>query len=92
MAQILIRECYECGLGYYKPWYEPMWLGKKNWHQAHDAYHGNSQRDYGRQLERQRILELLKKHHKQTKAGNTNLARKYEAAVLACIALIEGDS
>ncbi len=42
--------------------------------------------------ERERIIELLKAHHKETKAGNTELSRKYEAAVLACIALIKGEN
>lgn len=62
MSQKLINECSECGLGYYKPWYEPMWLGRRNWGEAHEAYHGNSQRDYGRELERERIIKLLGEH------------------------------
>jgi hypothetical protein len=59
MGQTLIKECQECGLGYYKPWYEPMWLGRKNWIEAHKAYHNYSQRDYGRDLERERIIKLI---------------------------------
>lgn len=59
MAQTLIKECSDCGLGYFKPWYEPMWLGRKNWIEAHEGYHNNSQRDYGKRLERERIIELL---------------------------------
>lgn len=59
MKQTLIKECDGCGLGYFKPWYEPMWLAHKNWTEAHESYHGNSQRDYGKKLEQERIIKLL---------------------------------
>jgi len=41
--------------------------------------------------ERERIIALLKKHHRETK-GKGELATKYEAAVLQCIALIKGEN
>jgi len=31
--------CIECGLGYYKPFYEPMWLAKIMWKSAHKKTH-----------------------------------------------------
>ena len=42
--------------------------------------------------ERARIIKLLEKHDKETRAGNTDMAIKYRAAVLACIALIKGEN
>jgi len=83
MGQTLIKECNECGLGYYKPWYEPMWLGRRNWTEAHEAYHGYSQRDYGRDLERERIIKLLQEAECQ---GEDDWCGTIEQA----IALIKG--
>ena len=59
MAQKLIQECDECGLSYFKPWYEPTWLARRNWAEAYEAFHDNSQRAYGKELERERIIKIL---------------------------------
>lgn len=45
----------------------------------------------GVKYERERVIKLLEKHDRETKAGNTDMAIKYRSAVLACIALIKGE-
>ena len=66
-----IELCDDCGLGYYKPFYEPMWLSRILWKSSHDPYHhenyngddrmgvGEQWRQTGRDQEREQIIKLL---------------------------------
>jgi hypothetical protein len=62
-----IELCQDCGMGYWKPFYEPMWLARILWKSSHSQYHGSDRHDAvveswqvtARQEERERIIKLL---------------------------------
>jgi len=58
-----IEMCNECGSGYYKPFWEPLWFARRAWADAHEIAHSDPENHRAvrlyREWERERILELL---------------------------------
>lgn len=87
-----IEACTECGLAYYKPFYEPMWLAKIMWIRAHKKNHTeekikstlDTEYEWGVMDERERIIKLLETYVGLT--GMFGLERDY------LIALIKGEN
>lgn len=58
-----IEMCNECGSGYYKPFWEPLWFARRAWADAHEIAHSDPENHRAvrlyREWERERIIALL---------------------------------
>jgi len=55
----ITKKCEDCGLGYMKRWYQPMWSARKDWDETHSAFHNSQQWSNAVRFERERICDLI---------------------------------